>query len=688
MMIPSRTSNLLLPWAVAAIFASTAPATDVPVFGPPPRLAITAEELAALEESPDFESRRRSALGAAQHILDEGISVPEGPGDWVFYYANPQNGQRLKPLSPSEHQCPKTGQVFSDPRTIAAYRTIQHNLVNRQVLRLAWASVYGRDERFAGAVKEVLVKLADDYDTYPGRRDRWGRTGWFAPLGGRRYSQSLSEAVGIIKLAQAYDLVRTSAVWTDAEHEHVREDLFRATARTLLAWNQGVNNHQTWYNAGLMAIASVLGDEALVQRVLTMRGGFDDQLQRSVGSDGLWYEGTIAYHFYALDAMRHIVEAGRRIGLSLHERPRFRSMFTGPLEATYPNGQFPAINDSDSGFLSAHRDFYRWAAQWYDDPRFAAARDMRGPGGSSDNDVQAPSALAQESKVLSDAGLAVLRRGQGAGAVCALVDFGPHGGGHGHLDKLQVLLYANGREWLLDPGRLSYSHHAYKTWVKHTAAHNTVTIDGRSQRPTTGRLRWFTVEEHYAACATESLAAFSGVELRRALLLTDRMLVDVFDVWSERPVQIDWFAHGVAQRVEPPGDMGPFEPSTPGSVDGYPHLGDARIAAADKTTAFQFVAEDGAKLSAWCVASPGQPERFITCAAPGYEYDQKLPCLIRRRSGTVATFVTVYDLSGDGSFVRSAALEPDAQRTVMIQTTSRSHTIRFHEGGVAYATDD
>ena len=55
-------------------------------------------------------------------------------------------------------------------------------------------------------MQTILLKLADDYPNYPRRHDRWGRTGFWARLGGRRYSQSLDEAVGIIKLAKAYDL--------------------------------------------------------------------------------------------------------------------------------------------------------------------------------------------------------------------------------------------------------------------------------------------------------------------------------------------------------------------------------------------------------------------------------------------------------------------------------------------------
>ena len=51
--------------------------------------------------------------------------------------------------------------------------------------------------------------------------------------------------------------------------------------------------------------------------------------------------------------MVEIVDAGRRMGLALHKEPRFRQMLTSPLRCAYPNGQFPAINDSDPMMITA-----------------------------------------------------------------------------------------------------------------------------------------------------------------------------------------------------------------------------------------------------------------------------------------------------------------------------------------------
>lgn len=608
-----------------------------PNFLAPPRLATTQGELAQLKGAPDFPAVREAATKAADALIEKPITLPDGYGSWVFYYACPDDGSTLQALSATEHQCPTCKKIYSDERTVAAYRCTLHYAAERAAEALGWAYAYSGDEKYVVEEKRVLLKLAKDYPTYPERLDRWGFTGKLARLGGRRYVQSLDEAVGIIRLAKGYDLTRNSKAWTDEEKQLVEKNLFGLTAQTLVEFNQDINNHQTWYNAGLMAIASVLGDEALVNKVLTMPGGYYDQLKRSVGSDGLWYEGTMAYHNYALQAMIHIVETGRRLGLNLHDEPKFKAMITAPLRASYPNGQFPAINDSDPMSIDSFRWAFDWARKTYNDPSFANAQ----PSTQPEN--------------LPDAGLAILRAGSGANTVCTFLDYGQHGGGHGHFDKLNITLYAKGREWLLDPGRLSYSHKEYKTWVKETAAHNTVAIGGESQAATIGRLLFFQKEKEYSACAAQSEEAYDGVLLTRTLVLTPKMLFDVFDVRSKEQTQIDWFAHAVVSSIRPVEERGEGETVKVGDDNGYQHLLDARRWKETTTSRWDYLPDDKNAntpfLRLWLHGN--EQEDVITAMGIGYNINQKAPCLVRRRNAKSTQFVTTYDLSGRGDYIRN-----------------------------------
>jgi hypothetical protein len=668
-------------------------AAEVPVFPPPPRLATTAQELARIKAAPDFAAVRDAAVRRADALLEKPVVVPEGYGGWIFYYACPDDGATLQPLSPTQHQCPLDKKIYTDERTVAAYRARLHYAAEDAAQTLGWAYAYTGDEKYVAEVKRILLKLAHDYPSYPARLDRWGHTGLLAPLGGRRYVQSLDEAVGIIKLAKSYDLTRTCPLWSEADKQEVEKNLFGLTAATLLTFNQDINNHQTWYNAGLMAIASVTGDTALAEKVLTMRGGFRDQLARSVGADGLWYEGTMAYHNYALQAMREIVEAGQRLGLPLQNEPKLRAMIEGPLHATYPNGQFPAINDSDPGSITMFNGAFEWAWETYHDPLFAQAAAWKNPQKLAEllgADAQPVWPLSTKSEALPDAGLAILRQGRDEAATCLFLDYGPHGDGHGHYDKLNLMLFANGREWLLDPGRLTYSHKEYQTWVKETAAHNTVALGGRSQQATTGKLLFLRNDKNFAACAAQSDGAYPGAKLTRYLLLTDKMLVDVFDVEAAQQTQIDWFAHAVAaslQPVEVPGASQPpgtGQPASPGAENGYQHLTDA-LSWPASATRWEFLSEAGnpaaPRLRVWLADEPD--EEIFSANGIGYTVGQKTPTLIRRRHTQSARFVTVYDLSGTANYVRGAQVEKGEQPRLRVATSDGPWSVAFDAAGAS-----
>ncbi|QDU96657.1 heparinase II/III domain-containing protein [Lignipirellula cremea] len=653
-----------------------------PVFPPHPRLATSAEEWRADQAADDFAARRDASVKAAASLLAQPLPLPEGFGSWVFYYACPDDGADLRMLSLTEHECPRCKKKYGDPRTNAAYRCLMHHQLEHGALKLAWAYAYSGDDRYAVEVRRILLHLADEYATYPARQDRWGRTGWFAPLGGRRYVQSLDEAVGVIRLAKAYDLTCNAKAWSADDREKVERDFFRATAKTLLAFNQGINNHQTWYNAGLMAIASVLADAEMVEQVLTMRGGFRDQLQRSLGDDGLWYEGAMAYQNYALQAMVEIVDAGRRMGLPLQDEPRFKALLLSSLKVAYPNGQYPAINDSDPLHFRSFNWSYEWAFRTYGDPAFAQAAAWGNP--AKLKALLGPQAepewpLETASIDLANVGLAVLRAGKGAEQTCVFFDYGRHGEGHGHYDKLNITLFANGREWLLDPGRIGYSFKEYKSWVKHTVAHNTVVIDESNQWATTGKLRWLQTGDDWSACSGECDTAWLGVHLQRSLWLSPQLLIEVFEVQAGRDLQMDWLAHAVTEPVASVQERTSAAVDRVGKGPGYKHLTETLQWDVQGDSQWDFPAGKQ-RLRIWLPAAA--EEEVYTGIGVGSRADQKAPFLLRRRQGKTARFVTVYDLGGDGKGVTRVQATNGKEPTIRVVGSQGTRSVVFTADGV------
>ncbi len=265
---------------------------------------------------------------------------------------------------------------------------------------------------------------------------------------------------------------------------------------------------------------------------------------------------------------------------------------------------------------------------------------------------------------------------------CIFIDYGPHGGdsgGHGHYDKFNFMLFANGREWLLDPGRLSYSHKEYKTWVKETAAHNTVTLGGKSQQATTGKFLYMDTGKNWSAVATQSSGAYAGAVLTRYLLLTDKMLVDVYDVKAPEKTQIDWLAHAVVPALQPVENLGDGVAMVPGDANGYQHLTGGIMRQSTGDSQWDFVDKlsdpNALRLRLWLVGEP--EEQIFTATGIGYTVNQKAPTLIRRRNAASTRFVTVYDLSGHADYV--TGVELDKVNELHLITTDGKWNVQFDD---------
>lgn len=661
-------------------------------FGPHPRVALSPRAAEKLRSSSTFEARKKEAIARGDKLLANPVPLPNGYGSWSFYYANPETGTDLVPIDTLHHKDPKTGQVFTDERTVAAYRCLMHYALDKAAENLAWAYFYSGDDKYAEGVVRILGFLADEYPNYPKRLDRWGRTGFFAPLGGRRYVQALDEAVSVIQLARAYDLTYGSKVWTDESRKKVESQFFRGTADSLL-WFRHEHNHQTWYNAGLVAIACAVGDPKLFHQVLTMDKGVVEQLDRNVGSDGLWAEGTMAYHNYALQALLKTADIADINGVPIKSLPKLKAMITGPLYAAYPNGVFPAINDSDPSSTAALDYAFKWAFENYGDELFAQAdargdekalKEMLGPDAKVKWPLDLPSAN------LPDVGLGILRVGAGDQANCVFLDYGKHGIAHGHYDKLNFTLYANGREWVLDPGRLTYSHKEFKTWVKETVAHNTVVVDMKTQAAGEGRLLWLQASPDkngpmaWAGLQATADTVYSGVKLTRTMALTSGFLLDVFDVQADADRHYDYVVHTRAKSVEPVSNNlsgVKIQKNSAWSENGYQHLTSLRHYLADGPTGWVFT-EGKLKLGLTILS---RPEEMVTIGSGiGYSVKEMTPTVMWAQSGKRARFVAVYDLSGKADQIKSVKALPEDRYEV---TTVEGKTWKFTVSGAGMTVE-
>lgn len=181
----------------------------------------------------------------------------------------------------------------------------------------------------------------------------------------------------------------------------------------------------------------------------------------------------------------------------------------------------------------------------------------------------------------------MLRQGTGKDQTCIHLDYGPHGGAHGHFDKLGIIVFMNERIVAPDPARLAYSVPMHKTWYKTSLAHNTLVVDGQNQRGTSGTLDYF--KSIQGICVTQARCdtAYDGVEMVRTIAVNENYVLDLFSVQSDSEHVYDLVYHLYGET-----DAASFQSATSTSSltgkDGYQHLKDIRFGSIGKEWAIDY----------------------------------------------------------------------------------------------------
>ena len=110
---------------------------------------------------------------------------------------------------------------------------------------------------------------------------------------------------------------------------------------------------------------------------------------------------------------------------------------------------------------------------------------------------------ARPSRYFESAGQVFLRDGWSPDSTFLVYDATRWGGGHCHLSRLSVNLYAGNRMLLCDPGVFSYEmSDPYASYGKTTRAHNTISVGGLNQTETDPDTRTVHIEQDLAVVAS------------------------------------------------------------------------------------------------------------------------------------------------------------------------------------------
>jgi len=515
------------------------------------------------------------------------------------------------------------------------------------------------------------------------------------------------EGTTLLNFAKGVEIL--SPVLSAGLLDMVAENVYRAAFEAYRAKPASSNWGNNW-NPPLAKFAVILRDPAMLDFMMHDHPAAEAPvLDNQFFRDGFPFEASLSYastyHNVAMNVADALGETGRWIWDHPHMRESWRSFADLVCLDRFTHFAADMGGLRNAGWtLPVSGIEQAWRA--YRTPHLARyllqAMDVQGAGGprSLDDlfedplDIEAVAEAAAKAPPLAGTtgavrGIAVLRRGKGDDRAALVFDYGYAHRAHSHADRLNINLFAHGRELIPEMGYPEYMDHiapATGGWTTHTVCHATVEVDEKRQAPGVfGDLAAFVETDGLSfvdACCEDAYVHRDIGRYRRTLALVDTpshwYVLDIFRVKGGDTR--DYLFHGPPVDVEltgvelpPPregtlaGEDVPFA-SAPNGIEpydidnsGYQYLFDVREAPLLSPCAARWRMEDGLVFTALFL--PKDRETLIRTSGyprPSTKSLPPMPFLVRRSEGAVSggetCFVTVLSVGRGAPVVHSAEL--------------------------------
>jgi hypothetical protein len=593
----------------------------------------------------------------------------------------PMDGTLLDfdPASPRRHRCPRCKSEFELEAGNGMWLYWFQLWLAERVVHASLLASLGFGEPYAKFALTRLDRYALQYERYPNADNVLGPS--------RPFFSTYLESIWLLQLCVAVDLLESGGV-TEAQGiaGEVRSKIVVPSSRLIASYDEGRSNRQVWNTVAQMAAARLLGDDESFAR---QAEALITHVDQGLLADGTWYEGE-NYHLFAHRGLWYGVtmceQAGYHLPPTLIER--FQEGFATPFLTALPDLMLPARKDSQYGVSLRQWRFAEWCELGLaraHDARLAGMLDRLydesipvGETGRALSTAEAernapasglrrselgwksllfarselppaPATTALASTVLPEQGIAVARRN--GGRVFAALDYGQSGGGHGHPDRLNLLLAVGDTHWLEDMGTGSYAD-ASLFWYRSTLAHNAPFIDGESQPRVAGELLAFDERESYTLMHASARLA-RDVVVERAVLVADSYAVDHVSWDAARETQVDLpvhvdltFAAESALQLRPDTLVGGSRPE-----DGFTHVTAAYRGLLTAGVTYALQSTGGMRAALTCEV----PTEVWRCVAPGPPGELSRRFLLLRARGAIGSYRMVWSW---GAITEQADIDP------------------------------
>ena len=633
--------KILCAAAVAICVLVLSGAADASTSGQGPNMILTGDDILRLRQNittydwaKDFFENMKADV---DEWRDKDLDIPEKGGGWSHNYIAPDSGRRLQydRSSPHKHLEPTSGKYYEGELLDAAWREITHKNNINLALNAALLYRLTDDEWYAEFARSVIVRYAKSYHKYPPQG---------GPAGlGRITAQALGEAVWLISACSTFDLLHGSPVMSDKDEKHITNKLLIPAARHIDLYVFGIHNIQVWESVAMLMAGMIAHNKPIVRKAEEV---LLENIEQGIRPEGMWYETSVGYHFYASQPFETLAVLCRNRDLDICDSPNLKRMFTVMTDLAMPDGALPALNDGGRGSTILDNLRPLVVAQYaFGDKSLAPAiaalfkragarvKDLK-VFSYMDLDDAAPAWSPPERSVHQPGtGLTALRRG----GQYALLKYNPPSGGHDHADRLGLIWFAAGRELYPDKGTTAYGHPLYKSWYKTTEAHNTFLVDGKQQNKLECEALDFVETGAFTGVSARCTKLYEGVDAMRAVVLTDHGLIDIMHLTSDTEHTYDWLIHGNVPAPE-------AEDAFPG-ISPNPEIKLASSTPLQGEHTISWPMDDTTNISIMLAGHSG--DTLYQGTATGFFPDEKMRVMMWRKKGKAAAFAAVSSTEED-----------------------------------------
>ncbi len=498
------------------------------------------------------------------------------------------------------------------------YTHEQHKLNAKTIYEAGKLFEFTGDAKYASHVEKLLLAYADLYPSlglHPLPKEQ-------SP--GRLFWQNLNESWWLVYANQGYGSIKDTL--NQETRDKIEDDLLRQITTFLSEGSpetfNKIHNHGTWATAAVGMTGFTIGDDDLVDKALlgldkSGNYGFIKQLDKLFSPDGYYNEGP----YYQRYALMPFVLFGQAIEKNQPERKIFeyrdgilKKAIFSTIQQNYAGLFFP-INDAIKDKDIATAELQYGVAIAYDltgDPGLLSIAKAQGQVVPTHGGKKLASALAhgkarpfayapmrlRDGADGSQGALDILRASSDPDDLTIVVKNTSQGLGHGHFDKLGLLVYDSGYEILRDYGAARFLNVEAKfgghylrennSFAKQTIAHNALVVDetshfdgvtavGNQHAPKLGA--YYTSDDLQVTSAGIE-EAYDDVSMDRTVALVKDaafahpIVIDLVESHSDNAHQYDLPFYYNGQLVETNFEIA-ADPSVRkplGSSNGYQHL--------------------------------------------------------------------------------------------------------------------